>query len=356
MDTNGKKKFKLVDSNLKLSKTTRWSILFLFLAIVGIGIGYGLGFLSGDWATNPNSRQAININLPKPHPQSNHRKETPNNNIIKKGPNKNRVTNNHIALPNSSLTKKTKTRPKLKEETAKNLTKNINSFDEKEVKLTPKIAIVFDDLGIDLFRTKKIMELRGPLSLSFITYAPKLKEQTKNAQRAGHELWMHMPMEPRSNNIDPGPNVLLTGLPRKELEAAIQWNLTQFSGYVGINNHMGSRFTADLESIRIFMRELKKHNLIFLDSKTSSHSVARKAAIEANVPFIVRNIFIDHIDETKEIKKMLVQVEKLAHKTGYAVAIGHPKDNTLREIKPWLNTLESKDLQLVPLSKLVKYP
>ena len=95
---------------------------------------------------------------------------------------------------------------------------------------------------------------------------------------------------------------------------------------------------------------------MFLDSRTSNHSIAQRAAIESEVPFIVRNIFIDHLDDTEEIKKSLAQVERLALKLGYAVAIGHPRDKTLREIGPWLNSIENKGFQLVPLSKLIKRP
>ena len=219
-----------------------------------------------------------------------------------------------------------------------------------------KIAIVIDDLGLDTPRTARAIKLKGPLTLSFLTYASGLEKQTKAARDAGHELWMHIPMEPGSPDIDPGPNVLLTGLPKEELRASIQWNLKQFSGHVGINNHMGSRFTADLEGIRVVMEELKKRDLLFLDSITSGRSVARRAAREAGVPYIGRNIFIDHLDDTAEIQKRLAEVERLARKSGYAVAIGHPREKTLRVIGPWLDTVESKGFRLVPLSALIKRP
>jgi polysaccharide deacetylase 2 family uncharacterized protein YibQ len=119
---------------------------------------------------------------------------------------------------------------------------------------------------------------------------------------------------------------------------------------------MGSRFTANLEGIRLVMEELKKRDLMFLDSITSVRSVAQRAAREAGVPFIGRNIFIDHLDETPEIIKRLAEVERLARKSGYAVAIGHPREKTLRVIGPWLDTIESKGFRLVPLSALIKKP
>jgi len=220
----------------------------------------------------------------------------------------------------------------------------------------PKIAIVFDDLGIDKPRTARAIKLKGPLTMSFLTYASGLAKQTRAARDAGHELWMHIPMEPGSPDIDPGPNVLLTGLPEEELRTSIQWNLKQFSEYIGVNNHMGSRFTADLSGVKVVMKELKKRDLLFLDSITSGRSVARKAAREVGVPFLGRNIFLDHLDETAEIKKRLTEVERLARKSGYAVAIGHPREKTLRTVGPWLETVEEKGFRLVPLSALYKRP
>ena len=132
--------------------------------------------------------------------------------------------------------------------------------------------------------------------------------------------------------------------------------VNQFSHPVGVNNHMGSRFTADLEGLRVVMQELKKRNLLFLDSVTSGRSVARQAAREIGVPFLGRNIFIDHLDETDEINKRLAEVERLAARSGYAIAIGHPREKTLRALGPWLNTVEAKGFRLVRLSTLFKKP
>ena len=387
MITNSNKTYKKSRYFLEFLTNSKWQVFFVILAIAGITLGYRLGFISENLTSSLKIKTAVLIKMPEPLTQQPSDKNKFIRKIIKEPPLKNTFgkvvePNNLITPPNLTVTKKTIFATEVAQKAVKKLARlnNRNSFknldintikrDAKEqfigttlspiqkvsTKSVPKIAIVIDDLGIDLSRSSRTIKLKGPLTLSFLTYAPKLKKQTKEARNAGHELWMHMPMEPHSLSVDPGLNVLLTGLPREELQAAIQWNLKQFSDYVGINNHMGSRFTADLKSVRIFMRELKKHNLMFLDSRTSSHSVTERAAIEVGVPFIVRNIFIDHFDETGEIRKSLAQVERLALKSGYAVAIGHPRDKTLREIGPWLNSIENRGFQLVPLSTLIKRP
>lgn len=217
-----------------------------------------------------------------------------------------------------------------------------------------RIVIVIDDLGIDRPRTARVIRLPGPLTMSFLTYAPDLEKQTRAAGDAGHELLLHIPMEPGSLDVDPGPNVLLTGIPRQELLTSLKWNLDQFSGYVGVNNHMGSRFTADLAGMVVVMEVLKKRNLFFLDSITSGNSVAHKAARKIDVPFAGRNIFLDHADDVVGITKRLVEVERLAKRTGLAIAIGHPRETTLKALVPWLKDIEKRGFKLVPLSSVVK--
>lgn len=218
-----------------------------------------------------------------------------------------------------------------------------------------RIVIVIDDLGIDRLRTARAIRLPGPLTLSFLTYAPDLDKQTRAARGAGHELLLHIPMEPGSEDVDPGPNVLLTGIPRQELLNSLKWNLDQFTGYVGVNNHMGSRFTADMPGMVAVMEVLKKRNLFFLDSITAGKSVARRAARKIGVPFAGRNVFLDHADDVVGISKRLVEVESLAKRTGLAIAIGHPREATLKALIPWLKDIEKRGFRLVPLSSVVKH-
>ena len=218
----------------------------------------------------------------------------------------------------------------------------------------PKIVIVMDDLGLDRRRTRRTWQLPRPLTLSFMAYAEDLKDQTKTAKKAGHELMLHVPMEPSSSSIDPGPNVLLSGMAKTELQKNIVWNLDQVSGYVGINNHMGSRFTADTDGMRTVADVLKQRGLLFLDSVTAGNTVAHDVARDAGIPFAVRNVFIDHEDDVKAIERQLRRVEEVARETGLAIAIGHPREHTLTVLKPWLKGLDAAGFQLVPISAVAR--
>jgi len=135
---------------------------------------------------------------------------------------------------------------------------------------------------------------------------------------------------------------------------SINWNLDQTDKVVGINNHMGSRFTSDLEGMQTVTEVLNERGLLFLDSVTSGSSVAHTAAEDAGIPFAVRNVFLDHEDDLASIKRQLRATESVAKRTGVAIAIGHPRDKTLEALGEWLPTLSERGFQLVPISAVVK--
>jgi polysaccharide deacetylase 2 family uncharacterized protein YibQ len=214
----------------------------------------------------------------------------------------------------------------------------------------PAIAIVIDDLGIGRKATAAVTRLKAPLTLSFLAYAPHLAEQTRAARAAGHELLLHVPMEP-VGVAWPGPNALLASLAPAELAARLKSQLDSFPGLVGINNHMGSLVTADRALMALVMAELHRRDLLFLDSRTTPKSVAADEAARAGVPHAVRDVFLD--DPLVTISQQLARVEQIARKRGVAVAIGHPHETTIAALRQWLPTLEAKGFALVPISTVV---
>ena len=217
----------------------------------------------------------------------------------------------------------------------------------------PVIALVIDDMGVDRKRSARVIGLKGPLTLSFLAYAGDLDRQTAAARAAGHELMLHIPMEPGSKHVDPGPNVLLGGMKPAELRRRLRWSLERFGSYVGVNNHMGSKFTADAAAMAVVMEEIKSRGLMFLDSRTTGATLGRVLARRMGVPFLERNIFLDNDNDVAAVNARLAEVEKLARRKGTAIAIGHPREATILALGPWLARLEAKGFQLAPLTALV---
>ena len=216
------------------------------------------------------------------------------------------------------------------------------------------IAIVLDDLGLDQLRTKQVMKLPPPLTLALIPYGNHLQQHSLRARALGHEVIVHLPMEPINSKTNPGKNALLTTLTDEELQERVSWNLAQFSGFVGVNNHMGSKFTAWQPGMKIVMQALKKRGLLFLDSKTTTNTRGKFTAAKLGVPYAARDIFLDNKNDEKAIRRQLKRLEDVAQENGVAVGIGHPYDTTIRELRDWIPIAKKRGFSFIPVTAIIK--
>ncbi len=216
----------------------------------------------------------------------------------------------------------------------------------------PEIAIVIDDLGLNRHNTAAVNSLKGPLTLAFLPYAGALEQQARAARAAGHELMLHVPMEPIGADW-PGPDALLGSLSPSELLSRFRTQLRSFRGFVGVNNHMGSLLTTDRVKMDELMTELRARGLLFVDSRTTSKSVAATEAQRLGVPHAERDVFLDNDADLAAIRRQLAATERIARRRGVAVAIGHPHDLTIEALRSWLPTLEERGFALVPISTVV---
>jgi uncharacterized protein len=217
----------------------------------------------------------------------------------------------------------------------------------------PIVAIVIDDMGLDRARSSKVLALPGPLTVSYLTYADDLNVQAKRAIDAGHEVMAHVPMEP-VGNADPGPGALMSGTSAPDLREQLDSYLNGWSGYVGINNHMGSKLTSDRAAMDVVMMELKGRGLMWLDSRTDASTIGETAATAMGVPNLGRDIFLDNEDSEEAIAAQLAKLESIARRQGYAVAIGHPRDATMTALAKWLATLNDKGIALAPVTEVLR--
>ena len=216
----------------------------------------------------------------------------------------------------------------------------------------PVIAIVIDDMGISHARTKDISSLKAPITSSFLTYGTKLEAQIEAARAAGHEIIAHVPMQAKSN-VDVAPDVLTIKMTPEEISRNFTDMLGKFQDIKGVNNHMGSLFTEHADKLAPVMEILGRRGLYFLDSKTSSHSVAEQVAASHQVAYAHRHVFLDNVNEVEYVNRQLALTERIAKRNGYAVAIGHPKSATYQALKAWLPGLTEKHIKLLPLSEVI---
>lgn len=218
-----------------------------------------------------------------------------------------------------------------------------------------KISIIIDDMGMSRKYSRQVLDLPEPLTLAFLPYAQNLEDFTLPAKEKGHELIIHVPMEPMNPDLDLGPSGLTTDLDKEEFLRRLDEDIfPSFDDYVGVNNHMGSKLTQDEQAMNWLMSVLKEKNLLFIDSKTIHTSLAADTAHEYGVDYAERDVFLDHHDDLESVIKALVQLEQVAKKNGHAIAIGHPKRNTIEALRLWMPSIQERGLELVPVSELVQ--
>jgi hypothetical protein len=217
----------------------------------------------------------------------------------------------------------------------------------------PAIAIVIDDLGADISGTRRAMALPKEVTLSFLPYPEKTPELSHDGFCAGHEIILHMPMEPKGN-LDPGPNALHLDLPKEEVQRRVLWAFSRVPEADGMNNHEGSWFTSDHKALIPVMQVLAQKHLFFLDSRTTAQSKGVKLARAAGVPVAGRDVFIDDTINSGAIARQLGQIESIARNRGLVIAIGHPHHQTLAALEAWIPAIEKQGYVVIPLSEAIR--
>jgi polysaccharide deacetylase 2 family uncharacterized protein YibQ len=215
----------------------------------------------------------------------------------------------------------------------------------------PVIAICIDDLGEDIAGTDKAMALPKAVAMSFLPYADTTPFLAEAAARKGHLILAHVPMQ-ALGKIDPGPNALKVGMSQDEIARRVTWNLSRVPGLVGINNHEGSRFTADAPSLVPVASALKARHLFFFDSRTGPDSKVGLVSRGMGVMTAERDIFLDDDQSAQAVTIQLEMLAREAKRTGVAIAIGHPHDVTLKLLAAWL--ARDHGVTLVPLDEAMR--
>jgi polysaccharide deacetylase 2 family uncharacterized protein YibQ len=219
----------------------------------------------------------------------------------------------------------------------------------------PRIALVLGGVGLnDSTTTNAISRLPGEISLAFAPYGQALKGQIAKAREAGHEVLLQVPMEPFDYpQTNPGPQTLTLEAGATQNLERLHWVMTRAPGYVGIENFLGARFTADEGAITPVLKDLAERGLIFVDDGSSARSIAPAIAASLNLSVRRADIVIDAAPNAAAIDAALAQLESLARDKGLAAASANALPVTIDRLAHWAAGLAERGIDLVPVSATV---
>jgi len=220
-----------------------------------------------------------------------------------------------------------------------------------------RVAIVLDDLGRDMEPARRLAALSIPITFAVMPNTERSREVAALAHRAGREVIIHIPMEPKGfPRNDPGENALFVHQSAGKIRRLFLGYLDRVPHAVGGNNHMGSRFTEDEPGMGTVLSLMAEQGLYFIDSRTTSNSVARKSAGRAGVPFATRDIFLDNDRDLKLIREQIRKLVEKALKNGQALGIGHPYPETLEALELEQDRFLEAGVRVVYASELLERP
>jgi polysaccharide deacetylase 2 family uncharacterized protein YibQ len=212
------------------------------------------------------------------------------------------------------------------------------------------LSIIIDDLGQSTERDSRTLALPGPITMAVMPDTPHASDFARQAHKAGKTVILHMPMDPAT-----GPYAWHPDTPIEELARRLDAALAKVPYAAGINNHMGSRMTAQREPMAWLMGELQRRHLFFVDSRTSAATVAAAEAQAQDVGHVSRDVFLDDVRTPEAITAQLQQGIALARKQGSAVLIGHPYPQTLQVLEKELPRLKSQGIECIPIRQMIAH-
>lgn len=218
----------------------------------------------------------------------------------------------------------------------------------------PRLAVIIDDLGYELSSSERFFALPFRMTAAVLPNHPFSAQVAERASQRGFQVLLHLPMESAGGDEKAEAFELRSGMTPQEIARTLDEMLASVPHAAGVNNHQGSRATADAALMRSLVAALRSRHLFLVDSRTSSDSVAYNSARAAGLPAAYRTIFLDDVAAPAAIAAQLALAERQARERGWALAIGHPYRATLDVLTESLPGIEARGVRLVYASEVVE--
>ncbi|MHA6484783.1 divergent polysaccharide deacetylase family protein [Paenibacillus sp. strain BS8-2] len=208
------------------------------------------------------------------------------------------------------------------------------------------VTIVIDDFGNGMNGTEEMLQLPVKFAVAVMPFMPTTKQDAEAAYKLGHDVLIHMPMEPNQGKRSwLGPGAITVDLSDAEIRQKVEEAIAEVPHAIGMNNHMGSKVTADERIMRVVLTVCKEHGLFFLDSRTTFKSVVSKIANEVGVPVLENHVFLDDVYTVEHISKQVGVIRKHMATHEHTITIGHvgpPGPKTASVLRQSIPALQSK--------------
>ena len=233
--------------------------------------------------------------------------------------------------------------------------RDVGNSDATVVRGPARIALVIDDLGRSVATVDRLRRIGVPITYAVLPYESRTAEVVQRLASAREEMILHLPMQAKGTQ-NPGPGALSVDMTPAQVREVTARALDQTPGAVGVNNHMGSAFTANADLVAAVMEEVSARGLLFLDSRTTPETVGASQARAAGVPWVERSVFLDNERSEGAIRERFVEGLGVAAERGQAVLIGHPYAETLTVLEREVPLAVERGYEFVVISRLAASP
>lgn len=221
-------------------------------------------------------------------------------------------------------------------------------------KYSGKLAVIVDDCGYDMSSVRTLLNTGLPLNFAVLPYKPYSSDVLEMIKSDGRVAMLHLPMEPVDRSaMSEGSSTICTDMSKDKILELTRKAINSLPGVSGVNNHQGSKATADSATMTTVLQELRNQDLFFVDSRTSSKSVARDKAVAMGVPTARNDIFLDNSSDVQAIRKQIYKAMDIAEKNGSAIAICHARPNTAKAWSMYVEEIKNTGIELVPITDLL---
>ncbi len=217
-----------------------------------------------------------------------------------------------------------------------------------------RLAVIVDDCGYDLSSVRALTDLKLPFSYAILPFKNFSSDVLEIVKNTGNVPMLHLPMEPENRSaMSEGKNTICVEMNKAKITELTRRAADSLPGILGMNNHQGSRVTADEAAIRTVLQEMKRSGLFFIDSRTSSKSVGVAVAKKLGVPTAKNDLFLDNSTDVSEIRKQMYAALEMAERNGSAIAICHARPNTVKAWQLYADEIRATGITFVPVTELL---